>query len=128
MLHVRTYTFTTTVSPMDDSDLARNFQTLRRRYWIRHGLWMPEDITVTFEKIKKKKRYTGKPALIAEFDGNKIRITPILKHVWVQAHTSLLHEMAHIYRVANFNDASHGKGFKEEIDRLYALGAFRKLI
>jgi len=125
---MRTYTFTTTVSPMDDSDLARNFKTLRRRYWIKHRLWIPEDVTVVFEKIKKTKLDIGKPPLIGQCDMRKIRISPILRHVWVQVHTTLLHEMAHLYRGINFNDFRHSQGFRKEIDRLYALGAFRRLI
>ena len=134
MLLMRTYTFTTTISPMDDSDLKYNFRKLRRRYWIRRGLWIPEDTTVVFEKIKKTKGDIGKPALLAEYDANNniIRIIPFLKYVYVQAHTALLHEMAHLYVGVSTNwdgrKGKHGKTFNDEIDRLYALGAFRKLI
>ncbi len=134
MLLMRTYTFTTTISPMDDSDLKCNFRKLRRRYWIRRGLWIPEDTTVVFEKIKKTKGDIGKPALLAEYvpNENRIRVSPLLRHVWVQVHTTLLHEMAHLYIGVSTNwdgrKAKHGKTFNNEIDRLYALGAFRKLI
>ena len=132
MLHMRTYTFTTTVSPMDDADLARNFLILRRRYWSRHRLWIPKGEIVRFEKIKRTKRDIGKPSLLGECDGGIIRINPLLKHVWVQVHTTLLHEMAHLYVGCatkwDQRHNNHGKKFQEEIDRLYALGAFRKLI
>ena len=129
---MRTYTFTTTVSPMDDADLRHNFKKLRQRYWIRHGLWIPEGIAVRFEKIKKRQSDIGKPPKLAECDVDIIRINPILKHVWVQAHTTLLHEMAHLYIGFSTNWSQrykgHGKTFDKEIDRLYALGAFRKFI
>jgi hypothetical protein len=129
---MRTYTFTTTISPMDDADLAHNYKTMRRRFWIRHGLWIPEDVIVKFEKIRKRKEDIGKPDLLGECDYGIIRINPILRHVWVQVHTTLLHEMAHLYvRVLTNDDGrqrGHGERFNKEIDRLYALGAFRKLI
>jgi hypothetical protein len=48
------------------------------------------------------------------------------------AHINLLHEMAHLYVGESTNwDGSfngHGERYQKEIDRLYALGAFRKLI
>jgi hypothetical protein len=119
---------------MDDADLAHNFIKFRRRYWIRHGLWIPkkEHISVTFEKIKKRPEDIGKPALLGECDGYTLRISPLLKHVWVQAHTTLLHEMAHLYIGVSTNwdcrFRGHGEKFKKEIDRLYSLGAFRQLI
>jgi hypothetical protein len=129
-----THTITTIISPMNDADLRRNFKTLRRRYWIRHGLWIPDDVIVKFERIKRRKCDIGKPALLGECDpdSNVIRIIPILRYVWVQAHTTLLHEMAHLsVRVLKRGDGrfrGHGESFNNEIDRLYALGAFRKLI
>ena len=129
---MRTYTFTTTVSPMDDSDLAANFKKMRRRYWTSKGLWIPDNVTVRFERIKRRPFDIGKPPLLAECDFPIIRISPILKHVWVQVHATLLHEMAHLYiGVSTRWDQrynGHGKTFDKEIDRLYALGAFRKLI
>jgi chitinase len=129
---MRTYTFTTTVSPMDDTDLACNYKKMRRRFWTRHGLWIPPGEVVKFEKIRRTKQDIGKPPLLGECDGGIIRINPILKHVWVQAHTTLLHEMAHLYVGCSTNwDGrfnGHGERFNKEIDRLYALGAFRKLI
>lgn len=129
---MRTYTFTTTVSPMDDADLSSNFKKNRRRYWIRRGLWIPEDVIVRFERIKRTPSDIGKPPLLAECDFPIIRISPILRHVWVQVHTTLLHEMAHLYIGVSTNWSQrykgHGKTFDKEIDRLYALGAFRKLI
>jgi hypothetical protein len=117
---------------MDDADLQNNFKILRHRYWIRHNLYIPLDIIVRFEKIKKLKQDIGKPPLLGECDGNIIRISPLLKHVWVQAHTTLLHEMAHLRVNVSTNwdgrFRGHGERFNKEIDRLYALGAFRRLI
>ncbi len=127
---MRTYTFTTTLSPMDDADLAANFKNMRRKFWIRQDLWIPEDVTVVFGKIKKHPTH-GKP-YIAYFNGsNKITIMPEMAHVYVAVHTALLHEMAHLYVAVKYQDdrrAAHGKTFHDEIDRLYALGAFRELI
>jgi hypothetical protein len=117
---------------MDDSDLAANFKKMRRRYWISKGLWIPDNVIVRFERIKRRPFDIGKPPLLAECDFPIIRISPILRHVWVQVHTTLLHEMAHLYIGVSTNwdqrYNGHGKTFDKEIDRLYALGAFRKLI
>jgi hypothetical protein len=48
------------------------------------------------------------------------------------AHINLLHEMAHLYvgESTNWDGRfnGHGERYQKEIDRLYALGAFRKLI
>ena len=95
-------------------------------------MWIPDNVIVRFERIKRRPFDIGKPPLLAECDFPIIRISPILKHVWVQVHTTLLHEMAHLYiGVSTRWDQrynGHGKTFDKEIDRLYALGAFRKLI
>jgi len=129
---MRTYTFTTTISPMDDDDLAHNFLKMRRRYWINKGLYIPADVIVRFEKISRTKLDRGKPPFLGESYPGLIRISPILKHVWVQVHTTLLHEMAHLYvgELTKWDGRyyGHGKMFNKEIDRLYALGAFRGLI
>ena len=119
---------------MDDADLKRNFKKWRERYWIRKGLWIPDDITVCFGKIKRLPSDIGKPAPMAECDYENKRITILqdFKHCWCIVHISLLHEMAHLYiDVLTKGDRrhyGHGKTFNNEIDRLYALGAFRKLI
>jgi hypothetical protein len=116
---------------MEDSDLVYNFKTLRRRYWIKQGLWLPE-VTVRFGKIKRSLSGVGKPPFIAHFNGNdKITLTPELAFIYVAAHTALLHEMAHLYIAVGYRNnrrCGHGETFNKEIDRLYALGAFRKLI
>lgn len=117
---------------MDDADLMYNFKKFRRRYWIRSGLWIPEDTICKFTEIE-----TGPQdnfPLLAECIGkfNKILITPELAYIYCAAHTALLHEMAHLYIGTstnwNRNFEGHGKTFNAEIDRLYALGAFQKLI
>ena len=119
---------------MDDADLMHNFHKLRRRYWIRCGLWIPDDITVCFGKIKRLPSDIGNPRLMATFDhdANKITIAPDFKHCWCVVHISLLHEMAHLYiyglTKGDQRYIGHGKTFDAEIDRLYSLGAFRKLI
>ena len=117
---------------MEDSDLRRNFKMQRDKYWIKQGLWIPSDLIVVFEKIKRTEADIGKPRLVASYDGVKtIRIMPEMAYVYVAVHTALLHEMAHVYVAYRYRDcrrSGHGKTFHAEIDRLYALGAFRKLI
>ena len=144
---MRTYTITTTISPMDDSDLLHNFKKMRRKYWIKRRLWIPEDVAVVFGKIKKTQFDIGKPPAIATCANrhvhgaslfavsdpeNKIIITSEIKHSYFAVHISLLHEIAHLYIGTSTNwdrrKDGHGKTFNKEIDRLYALGAFRKLI
>jgi hypothetical protein len=118
---------------MDDDDLAHNFKKYRKKFWIRKNLWIPDDTVCIFRKIKKTKFEAGEPSAVAMLThSGKIILSPEIAHCYFAAHISLLHEMAHLYiRVATKNDGrfyGHGKMFKAEIDRLYALGAFRHLI
>ena len=121
---------------MDDSDLAHNFKKLRNRYWIRHNLWIPADITCTFEKIRRTRNEVSKgvrrPLASCDIEDRKIRLIPESAYFYMAAHINLLHEMAHLYigEATNWDERyfGHGKRFKAEIDRLYALGAFRTLI
>lgn len=127
---MRTYRFQTTWSPMDDDDLQNNFVRMRKKYWIKRGLWIPENVKTVFRHIRDTTVWQNHPC--GQLDtlrrGYKIVVSPPLAFIYCVAHITLLHEMAHLYRIANFNDHSHGDGFKKEIDRLYAADAFRKLI
>ena len=113
---------------MDDKDLAHNFQRNRTRYWIRKGLSLPQ-VAAVFDKITMP-RDIGKPAPVATFMpwDMKIVIIPAMRHLYFAVHITLLHEMAHVYLELERGYVGHGKPFQREIDRLYALGAFRKLI
>ena len=128
------YTITTRFSPMNDADLAHNFKKMRRTFYTTKGLWIPADITCTFGKIKRNKSDIGKPAPIASLDIEERRIilVPESAYFYLMAHINLLHEIAHLYVGTSTNwdqrYNGHGKIFEAEIDRLYALGAFRKLI
>ena len=118
---------------MDDDDLAHNFKKYREKYWIRKNLWIPERVKCTFRKIKATEFNAGKARPVGELTAAcNIVLIPELAHVYCAAHTTLLHEMAHLYiRYATLGDGrfyGHGKMFNAEIDRLYALGAFRQLI
>ena len=132
-MYRRTYTLKTGISPMDDDDLAYNFKKYRKKYWIRHNLWIPEHVKCTFRKIKLTEFDAGKARPVATLTEQcNIVITPEMAHIYCAAHTTLLHEMAHLYIRAITNSDGrfygHGKMFNAEIDRLYALGAFRQLI
>jgi hypothetical protein len=129
---MKNYTFTTHIPPLSDDDLKWNYEKYRRKYWIREGLLFPEDITVIFGKMHKGKSRKEDFCAIAQSNDKIIILDPILKHVWDKAVLCLLHEMAHIYTGSSTNwdlrKRGHGKTFQNEINRLYALGAFRELI
>jgi hypothetical protein len=128
------YTIETRLSPMHDSDLARNFKRMRRTFYTSKGLYIPADITCMFGKIKKNKCDIGKcdPIATLDIEERKIILVPESAYFYLVAHINLLHEMAHLYvgQSTNWDGRynGHGKKFNDEIDRLYALGAFRKLI
>jgi len=119
----------TTISPMDDDDLSHNFKKYRNKYWTKHGLYLPEHGIVKFGKIEKSKIKGGNGDIVAcHYSGvNYFRIVISEEHkfLYFAAKISLLHEMAHLYLEGR---GKHGPRFKREIDRLYALGAFRTLI
>ena len=103
------------------------------KYWIKHGLYLPEEIKVIFGNFKNRIFKPGEQKPLADCAPNIIEISPEMKHLYFAVHITLLHEMAHLY--IGFSKgwgrryyAHGGKVFKDEIDRLYALGAFRKLI
>lgn len=93
---------------------------------------MPEDVTVVFQEIKRIPSDIGKPRCVATCFGKekKIVIAPEIRHCYFAVHIALLHEMAHMYLEWStaFRHRGHGRIFNAEINRLYALGAFRELI
>jgi hypothetical protein len=117
---------------MNDDDLKWNYKKYRRKYWIRESLWIPEDIPVVFGKLSRMKLTKEFAGYIAQSNDKIIRLDPILKHVWPQAMSCLLHEMGHLYVGVSTNwdlrKCQHGKTFQKEMDRLYNLRAFRDLI
>jgi hypothetical protein len=117
---------------MDDSDLQWNYQMYRRKYWAKYHLWIPEEIEVVFGKFKNVVFRARTPKPIAVCLPNRIIIAPSLRSLYFAAHITLLHEMAHLYigfsKGWKGRSNNHGKLFQAEIDRLWSLGAFRKLI
>lgn len=111
--------------------MAYNFKRWRKKYWVNHGLAMPENVTCVFRKIKNNRDTHNAGMLETLATKYKIYVAPETKYSYWAAHIVLLHEMAHLYLQYNFKgwaSLSHGKLFQAEIDRLYALGVFRKLI
>lgn len=124
-----------TPSPMDDTDLAFNFKAFRRRYYTRHGLEMPADVTLSFHPIEEwrvGKEGAGLPeACLRDEEGHfTIHLQPYLAVVYSSAKIAILHEMAHIRAkvITGNRRTHHGPLFQAEIDRLYRLGAYRKLL
>jgi hypothetical protein len=59
-------------------------------------------------------------------DNIRIRINPLYAHDWNTIDIALLHEMAHIKLWPE--KVPHGRRFHTEIARLFALGAYRRLL
>lgn len=57
-----------------------------------------------------------------------IKIDPALKAVPCYWREVLLHEMAHSHLWKTYPKHKHGKLFKDEIHRIFALGAYDKLL
>jgi hypothetical protein len=115
---------------MDDDDLLYNFKKARRIFWLKHGLNMPDNVSVVFRKIPKSNPRHTDGCVQHTRGGYKIIINPLLKFSYVAAHITLFHEMAHLYLMASNcrGDHGHGKTFWKEIDRLYSLKLYRKLL
>ena len=118
---------------MDNYDLQHNYQGYRMKYWIKHGLYLPEKMRVIFGTFKNCIFRPGQEDPLAICTPNVIEISPEMKHLYFAVHITLLHEMSHLYigssKGWSQKFSAHGsKAFRAEIDRLYALGAFRKLI
>lgn len=125
-------------SPLTDVDLSRRYKQFRRQYYIMHGLQMPANCVLRFAPIDDPEweKYPNHP-LEAEWcteDGQEFFITlqPYVANHYCAAKVALLHEMAHIHVYFNtLGDRrfrKHGPTFQAEIDRLYRLGAYRKLL
>lgn len=124
-------------SPMDDSDLLWTFKKYRRIYYVKYGLPMPADVEVSFCDFADWRPVVDEDAIpeacATSADGQyQINIKPYLAHLYSATKAALLHEMAHISidLRPNFDRRrrGHGKTFDDEIDRLYSLGAYRKIL
>lgn len=103
--------------PSSDPSLRRCFHRFNRLYF---GGRLPENTILFFEACE------GHLGLCEPLDDEEwlIRIDPALRFSDRLWKVTLLHELAHLHT----GITNHGRKFLAEIDRLYSIGAFRKLL
>lgn len=101
-----------------DPQLKRWFNKFNSEYF---GSELPENTLVWWEPCHG---YLGHCSPLDDDDW-MIRLDPTLRFSHRLWKPTLLHEMAHLSLRPY---TQHGKRFLAEIDRLYSLGAFRKLL
>lgn len=122
---------------MDDSDLQFNFDNYRCFYYLNLGRPLLR-AAVRFEDFPDPtpmREPKGGPceAIYVWNDGSPIiAVRPHLATCYTAAKVAILHETAHLAIDCQYGFGSryqgHGKTFYAEIDRLYQLGAYKKLL
>jgi hypothetical protein len=107
-----------------DRQLKNQFASFNRKYF---GGLLPENTVLIYEPVPKCDGVTCPVFEVA--DGCfEIKIDPALKGSPCYWRIVLLHEMAHVAVWPRHPKHQHGKTFRDEISRLFAMGAYTKLL
>lgn len=109
-----------------DRRLRRWYNAINRKYYAGQ---LPEDVELWWEPVAGGYADTSE---IERAPGTEpqllIRIDPSLIGMPEIAQMKLRHECIHVAQWGKKRWKDHGKKFHQELDRLYAAGAFRNLI